>query len=284
VSRSALLWLTHVWTPELQVEFETLSSMRGSGLPEVWLLMDRKTLNAAQIAARYPRVHLFDEAGLFRLPYPRMKGRGLIEHHHFPALDFFLQRPEYEFYWVMEYDVRYTGEWETFLSSYDECDRDFITSHLRRFDQEPGWEDWDSLRHPTKQIPREKRLRCFNVIHRISNRALVFIHESQVDGWEGFAEVSLPTLLLDGGFTLLDFGGDGTFTAPGSENCVYTSRGFKNGRLSLFATIRYRPARTKPGKMRNKIYHPVKPDSMTEPLGIKVRLFLRWLLDVAKSG
>ncbi len=278
MKRSALLWLTHVWTPELQIEFEKLSP-----LPDVWLLMDRKTPNAAQIAAQYPRTHLFDEAALFGLPYPRMKGRGLVEHHHFPVLDFFLRHREYEFYWVMEYDVRYTGAWETFLDSYEEYDHDFITSHLRRFDQEPGWGDWDSLRHPAKEIPREQRLRCFNVIYRISNRALEFIHRSQMDGWEGFAEVSLPTLLHLGGFSLLDFGGNGPFVAAGSKNSVYTSRGFRNGRLSLFATLRYRPSRTKPGSVPNRIYHPVKPDSMPEPFGIRVRLFLRWLLDVVRT-
>ena len=119
---------------------------------------------------------------------------------------------------------------------------------------------------PTKTIPREKRLRCFNVFHRLSNRALEFIHESQVDGWEGFTEVSLPTLLARGGFKLLDFG-----------EAVYTSRGFRNGRLSIFGTMRYRPSRTAPGRLRNKLYHPVK--GVTEPLGVRVRLFLRWALD-----
>jgi hypothetical protein len=265
VSRSALLWLTHVWGPEIQAEFEKISAVSS----DVWLLVDRSMANAAAVAARYPRCHLFDESQVFRLPYPKMKGRRLLEHHHFPILDFFLQHREYDFYWVVEYDVRYTGDWRTLLDFYEKCDHDFITSHVRRFDQEPGWEDWESLRHPTKAIPREQRLRCFNVIHRLSNRALKFMHESQVDGWEGFTEVLLPTLLSQGEFKLLDFG-----------HAVYTARGFRNGRLSIFGTLRYRPSRTKPGRQTNKLYHPVKPPSMMEPLGVRFRFFLRWAWDM----
>jgi hypothetical protein len=147
----ALLWLTHVWTPEIAVEFEKLYSLRSPDVLDVWLLLDSRTTGAISLVERYPRSHVFEEKSLFQLPYPRLEGRGLINHPHFPVFDFFLSHKSYERYWVIEYDVRYTGRWETLLNSFMNYDHDLLTSHIRRFAQEPGWFWWDSLHHPTKK-------------------------------------------------------------------------------------------------------------------------------------
>lgn len=39
---------------------------------------------------------------------------------HFPMLRFYKGHPSYEFYWLLEYDVMYTGNWSTLM---DECDK-----------------------------------------------------------------------------------------------------------------------------------------------------------------
>jgi hypothetical protein len=279
-SPAALLWLTHVWTPELQTEFEKLHNMQYPGSPDVWLLMDARTAGSGEIAQRYRRHHIFDERTLFRLPYPRLRGHGLIDHPHFPVLDFFLSHPEYANYWVIEYDVRYTGLWETLFQSFQNIDHDLITAHIRRFAQEPHWYWWDTLQHPSETVVRENYVRSFNVIYRISSRALEFIHHAQLHGWQGYPEVSLPTLLFNGGYKLLDFGGKGEFTLPEFENRFYTSHGFRSGNLCLFGTMRFRPSRTMPGARKNTLYHPVKPGSMAEPPGAKLRILAQWLWDL----
>lgn len=277
-SQSALLWLTHVWAPELQAEFEKLYCMQGPDSPDVWLLVDSKTTSATALAKRYRRCHVFEEKKLFSLPYPRFEEHGLINHFHFPVFDFFLSHHHYDKYWVVEYDVRYTGKWESLLSSFQCFDHDLITSHIRHFAQEPHWSWWGTLHHPTKAIAQEKYLRSFNVIYRISNRALGFIHQAQLDGWRGYPEVSFPTLLFNGGFKLLDFGGNSEFTIPEYKNKFYTSHGLRSGSLSLFGTLRYRPSRTRAGIRKNKIYHPVKPKSMIESPQDKLKIITRWTL------
>jgi hypothetical protein len=282
-SRSALLWLTHVWGQELQAEYAKFCRMKAGDAPDVWLLLDSSTPGAAGLAERHQRCHRFDEENLFRLPYPRLAGHGLVNHPHFPVLDFFLSHRDYDTYWVIEYDVRYTGEWESLLRAFQDFDHDLVTCHVRRFAEEPRWPWWDSFHHPTKVIPQDRYVRSFNVIYRISNRALEFIHQAQVEGWRGYPEVSWPTLLLDGGLTLLDFGGSGSFSRPPHRNRFYTSRGTSSGFLSVFGTMRYRPSRAKPGGRPNMLYHPVKPEGMLETRMAKLRIAARMAVECIRD-
>ncbi|MEP6508442.1 MAG: hypothetical protein ABJC63_09475 [Gemmatimonadales bacterium] len=39
-----------------------------------------------------------------------------------------------------------------------------------------------------------------NPIYGVSHEALEFVHAALIDGWRGYAEVVLPTLLSEGGF------------------------------------------------------------------------------------
>ena len=276
-SRSALLWMTHVWSAETAREFEKFYGMRDSATPEVWLLLDARTPGSNRIADRYRRCLVHEERALFDLPYPKLAGHGLIDHPHFPVWSFFLSHRDYDYYWVVEYDVRFTGQWERFLSSFGRYGHDLITSHIRRFDREPRWPWWGTLQHTGETIPQQKRLRSFNVIYRLSNRAMHYIHEAMAAGWRGYPEVLLPTLLFHGGFRLLDFGGKSEFTPPGNRNRFYTSFGMHTGNLCFMGTMRYQPARAKAGHRRNKLYHPVKPPGMLTSAATKRSLAGRWL-------
>jgi Protein of unknown function (DUF3405) len=285
----AVLWFTHLWGPELEVEFERVRALEavgasGGGTCDVWMLLDGRTPGAAELAARYPRTHRFDQERMFKLPYPRLTGHGLINHHHFPVLDFFLAHPDYDRYWVVEYDVRFTGNWSSFMGAFRGFDHDFVTSHLRRYQEEPRWPWWTTLSHPTQSVPREASVRCFNVVYRISNRALRYLHESQVDGWRGYPEVSFPTLLLRHGYTLLDIGGSGEFVAPGYENRFYTSRAARDGYMGYFGSVRYRPARAAVGSKADTLYHPVKLRSSIESPLAKLKVAARTVVGTLRSG
>jgi len=170
------------------------------------------------------------------------------------------------------------------LSSFQGYDHDLLTSHIRRYAKEPGWFWWNTLHHPTKEIVRAKYARSFNVVYRISNRALEFMHQAQSDGWRGYPEVSFPTLLLDGGFRLLDFGGKGEFTLPEYRNRFYTTHSSRSGKLGLFGTMRYRPSRARAGMRKNKIYHPVKPEPMIEPARERLKIVGRCALEMITGG
>jgi hypothetical protein len=92
--------------------------------------------------------------------------------------------------------------------------------------------------------------------------------------------VSFPTLLLDGGFKLLDFGGKGEFMLPGYRNRFYTTHSSIRGNLGLLGTMRYRPSRARVGMRKNKIYHPVKPETMIEPIRERFKIVKRRALEM----
>lgn len=276
-SRSVLVWNTHVWHRELEIEFEKFLNLDYPGSPEVWLVLDSGIPQAVDLAKKYKHCVIIDEKDLFqRLSYPQLEGLGILHHSHFPLLDFYLSHQEYDYYWFIEFDVRYTGNWELFLRLFESYDEDLIVSHIRQFNREPLWPWWNSLWHPKKSIDSNKYLRSYNVIFRISNRALAFIHQEQQDGWQGFNEVLLPTLLHEGGYRIMDFGGDGDFTPPGLTNKTYTSHGLKNGLLSPFCTMHWRPSSDHAGLRRNKLYHAIKPLPMVESVKERWRYLYTW--------
>ena len=276
-SRSVLLWNTHVWCRQLEEEFEKFLNLDYSGAPEVWLVLDSGIPDAETLVKKYKHCYLVNEREIFQhLPYPCLEKTGLLYHPQFILLDFYLSHREYDYYWFVEYDVRYTGDWRSLLRSFESFDHDLITSHIRRFSQEPVLYWWSSIQHPVKAIEHEKYLRSFNPIYRMSNRALEFMHTAQREGWRGIYEVTFPTLLHEAGFTLLDFGGDGEFTLPGLRNKFYSSGSTRDGLPNPFCTMRWRPSRARAGTRKNKIYHPVKPVSMMEPLNERTMFFVRW--------
>ncbi len=256
--RSALLYQTHIWSSEIEAQFDQLSSLDGIS---TWILLDSRTPTADMLVRRYSRCYVFDLERLFRLPYPRIQTPGLKGHAQFPVLQFFLSHPNYDYYWFVEYDVRYTGSWNSLTSSFASFDHDFITTHIRRFSDEPRWCWWETFGHPSKKIEQNEWIRSFNVIYRISNRALGFLHRELPTGWHGHHEALVATVLHHYGFKLLDFGGDGPFALPELCNKTYTSYSSIDGSLSNNSgTIRFRPSRVKNGSLKNKIYHPVKPE------------------------
>jgi hypothetical protein len=178
--------------------------------------------------------------------------------NHFPLLKFFQHHPEFDQYWLIEDDVRFTGDWSSFFIHFSKADHDFLSTHLRHYEQEPQWAWWASLWHPNETFAPGRRIRSFNPIYRISRRGLEFIHTALLAYWIGHHEVLLPTLLYHNGFSIADIGGNGPFVLQGHENLFYTSDGSGAEGLLSTGTMRFRPSWDGPGMEKNKLYHPVK--------------------------
>jgi len=198
-----------------------------------------------------------------------------LGHCHFPLLQFFHDNPDFDYYWLIEYDVRFAGDWHFFFDYFKNTNEDFLTCHIRRYADEPGWAWW-SLHHPHKSIPLSERLSSFSPIYRLSNASLSFLHQSLSDGWCGHCEVLLPTLLHHNGFTIMDIGGKGTFTPPSMKDKFYTAQFNSNGALEC-GTMRCQPSFWRVGQEKNKLYHPVKPLSFVIREKIHSQKCQRWL-------
>jgi len=182
------------------------------------------------------------------MEYP-LFARGIVPGStHFPLLHFFSRHSDYDYYWLIEHDVRFSGDWRFFFEFFKNSNCDFLSTHIRHYSEKREWFWWKNMNHPRIFIPMEKRLRSFNPIYRISNAALRCVHASHCQGWRGHYEVLMPTLIYHGGFKLEDISGAGAFSPPNRINKFYTEA----------ETLRWRPIFRKVGAEMDKLYHPVK--------------------------
>jgi hypothetical protein len=177
--------------------------------------------------------------------------------NHFPLILFSQQFPNYSNYWVIEFDVRFNGDWKLFFSDFATNDYDFCSCHLRMYSEEPEWPWWE-LVHPSELIPIENRIRSFNTTYKISSRALKFIDCALKNNWKGHHEVLLPSLLFNNNFKIMDFGGNGKFVMNGNENKYYTSSKSNPKGILFNGSMRFRPVIREYREGINKLYHPCK--------------------------
>lgn len=224
----------------------------------------------------------FNESIVREMDFPAIGDSLVPGNVYFPVFSYIQQQESPpDFYWIIEYDVRFTGRWAMLFDHYAKYDADLITSHIRGYPQEPDWYWWE-MNHPQENIPKEKRLRSFSPIYRISHRAYQFLRKKLESGWCGHYEVTFPTLLHHNGFKLLDLAGNGKFY--NSDRNFSLTRSDREGAL-LTGTMKYRPAMKKPGFRINKLYHPVKEDGL-EFLRLyagNVYRYANWLLGIPKQ-
>lgn len=253
------LFLTHIYSKEIAREFEKLQEatkalgtcillyQQKSGRP-----MDRRFLKFPHyIQTDMDLVTLSDAPYFADSPACFKPDRSLIA---------FSRKHRYGYYWLIEYDVRFSGNWEYFFRYFSESPEDFLTSHIRRYVQEPDWYFWGLDRFDEK-VDLTNALRSFNPIFRISGPALDYVYQIYLKGWTGIYEALIPTLLFQGNFTLRDFGGTGDFVLPQDINRFYLDS--SSCELLDGKTMRYRPPHNSlSGYPVNKLVHPVKPRSL----------------------
>lgn len=180
---------------------------------------------------------------------PMERGKLVPGSNHFPLLKFYKENQGYDYYWLVEDDVRFSGEWKDFFGSFASCTSDFLSSVIETKAENPTWCWWTCLKTGNEVIAEEKLLKSFNPIYRLSSQALVCIDAHLRIGWMGHYEVLLPTLLYNKGFLLEDFGGEGTFVRP--EN---------NAKFYDDTSMRIAPVL--PDDRKNYLFHPVKEEKV----------------------
>ncbi len=197
----------------------------------------------------------FNTDSLNELDYEPIEDTIVPGSNHFATLRFFLDNPDFKYYWVIEYDVIYTGNRSDFFRNFNSGDADFISSHIERFPDKPHWYWWNTLHLEKITLQKHQLIRSFNPIYRISHPALVFLDHllKGRKNW-GHHEVLIPTALKYEGFKLLDFGGKGEFVLPQFEEKFYLMPSeYTTG------TMRDKPQISKKElSIKNKLLHPVK--------------------------
>lgn len=182
-----------------------------------------------KISNKYPETYLNNKASLW----------ANTEHS---TIDFFKEHPDYYYYWVVDHDVRFTGNWNDFFSNFINNDADLLATYVEKYG-ERNWhvdvyEDWWCWKTGNLNIKDSNKARAFFAIYRFSNEALEFLDKNYISGTYGFCEMTVPTLLNHGGFKIKDI------------------RSFYNR-----DTFNYFNRRTHPGRQANMLYHPILPFS-----------------------
>jgi hypothetical protein len=173
-----------------------------------------------------------------------------------PVLSFFRENPDYQYYWVVEYDVRYSGSWRRLFTAFADSDADLLATTLTRHAAIPDWYHWPGLDLRDLPIGKDQYLRAFLPLYRISNQALAQLDSDYRRGVAGHFECLGPTLLHHAGFKLEDIGGDGEFVRPENRNRFY--RNTPTTKTLAPGSFVFRPVMDRVGGERDTLWHPVK--------------------------
>ena len=147
---------------------------------------------------------------VFEEPKSKATNYTTINHNcQIPVLMFYLNNiNKYDYVWVIEDDVVFTGNWKDLFDNFNQNDSDLITSYLRCYEDEPNWYWWYSLKIPNENI---KMYTAFNPIYRISYKGLQKVDEYMKIGWSGHFEALLPSIIKNSGLKAEDLNKDKIF-------------------------------------------------------------------------
>lgn len=267
-AHTAVLVLNHFLDEHLVEHYRSIDAGTGPGY-DVYLLSDRT--QASVSLARLPRgarEFTFATEQLEALPYParcsaisqRTGARNMkLGCADLPVLLFARDHPQYDYYWLIEYDVRFSGSWRVLFSAFEGNPADLLGTSLTRHRECPEWSHWSGLMVPNPEFDFRCGVRGFFPVYRLSQRAVRCYDDACSRGADGHMETLLPTVVAQSGLIVEDIGGDGAFVAPGNRGRFYRNVRHTN-RLSP-GTFVYRPARDTAGTEPNMLWHPVKPRS-----------------------
>jgi Protein of unknown function (DUF3405) len=150
-------------------------------------------------------------------------------------LRFFLDHPCYDYYWFLEYDVRFTGQWRALFEDLLPSEADLLCAHITELPQDPNWVHWDSFSSGRETVLPGEQIRAFLPLCRASRRLLEAVDERCQQGWAGHPEVLWPTVARVAGFRIEEIGGSSQFTPANRKNSYYFSaRIGSRGFLSTF--------------------------------------------------
>jgi hypothetical protein len=260
--RTAVVLLSHRFDPPILDEFARMRRALRAG-DQAFVLSD---------AAVVPDI---PGAGVHRFAFDAVAGRaarlvgaGILRNLHLAWLDFFAAHPTFDHYWFVEYDVSFAGPWADLLDPFRDQPHDLFCAHLHDASEEPDWHWWHEIHTPAGSPDRGALLRGFLPIARLTRRAMTVLKEAVAQGWSGFLEGLVPTVLQAHGLRIGDFGGDGRYVPDGFRHRFYTSASDPAGSLCQAGTHRYRPAIAYPRIATGRIYHPVKPEACLVDAGI----------------
>jgi hypothetical protein len=260
----AVVFFTHLFDHSIELRCRKLKSDVGKRA-QFFILAPLGTSIPRQFSAE---TYFFDYNRL-RSGAARVIGDQLIPGNiHLVVLDFCRNHPGFDYYWFVEYDVVFTGNWATLMDAVQSDRADLLAGHIRSLPEEPRWPWWETLDLPGSPLPRSSWLRAFFPVYRISRQGLQVVNDCVKLGWSGHYEGLIPCAIRSASLSISDLGGAGTWTPKDRRYRFYSSFSTEAGAVQNAGTLRFRPPHYFPLLRRNAIFHPVKTGSYNREHGL----------------
>ena len=285
---TVLLFTSHLVTPGIVRQFQALRRACPPHITAVWLMHSPPGRRRPKFLRNIP-LHFVTTPEIRTPEYPNKSAGGpewifhAGGHTDLPVLHFYRQNPDFERYWYIEYDVRFSGRWGTFFAAFENSRADLLTTTIRSAAADPDWWIWFKFgtpEGPSAIVPDfrwEQRMGAFMPVFRASKRAMETMDAAYREGWSGHLEVTWPTILHNAGLVLEDLGGAGAFTARANRGRFYHNTLLDPAYAP--GSFVYRPLKWPVWRpRRNTLWHPVKTfkDSLKESYWALRSALHRW--------
>lgn len=124
---------------------------------------------------------------------------------------FWRKYPDYDYYWYLESDVAYTGNWNTFFDTCIQYDADILALFLK---QGPKHNLYRYFKYTMNyHVRRRDMLTIFGPIVRYSNKAMQLM-DREYRKKHGFYEMMVPTIAKSNGLKVADINDCHLFYTP----------------------------------------------------------------------
>jgi hypothetical protein len=128
--------------------------------------------------------------------------------------------PDYDYYWSLDSDVWFNGNWQDFFSLYESDNTDFLGTVLRDLTDvgkgQPYVGNFDF------NVPYKRRMASYGCCQRYSNSLMQWIDREYKLGFFTFFEQMFPSVAVEFGGTAKDLNSDGRFTY--SKQTIYCAK------------------------------------------------------------
>jgi len=214
MKREVLLYYSHFCSPAVRREIARLRNELDSRY-DIFAVGYCRSAGALKGIDCVPALE-YSADDLIALPYPgkvrQFDPDNFIGNADLVPMKFFFDRPGYDYYWIVEYDVRFSGAWPELFADLSSSAADLLCTTMQAWTENPNWAHWGTLGTGGEEVPLERRVKGFMPFSRLSYAMLAACDARYREGWNGHCEVIWPTIASLVGLRLEDIGGNGSFT------------------------------------------------------------------------
>lgn len=201
------MFRTFLWNDEIQKNFDLLQQSLHELDVDLYISYD--TTNS-YLDIDYDKVYLFNNSLIEKRKWPYYKHHKkgpLWFNGDYTVVDFYLDNKQYDFIWLLEYDLTYNN-WRDFFEITSEKIEsiDFIGPWLKSnkyinpfMKHEPHWCWWNSC-----NTFFENMIGVYFPITGYSRKLLELLDKKYKEGIHGFCELIVPTLAFNNELNLVD--------------------------------------------------------------------------------